>query len=86
MVRQSVVVLLGSLAKFLEKDDSRVTSIFNKLLSAVSFPADVVSTIAFDSITTTVRSCQQDVWPSLCRLAQITIRSCPDHYERIEMP
>lgn len=43
MVRQSVVVLLGSLAKFLEKDDPRVMSIFNKLLSAVSFPADVVN-------------------------------------------
>ncbi|VUZ56756.1 unnamed protein product, partial [Hymenolepis diminuta] len=50
MVRQSVVVLLGSLAKFLEKDDPRVMSIFNKLLSAVSFPADVVQRAVEDAL------------------------------------
>ncbi|VDN97190.1 unnamed protein product [Rodentolepis nana] len=50
MVRQSVVVLLGSLAKFLEKDDPRVMSIFNKLLSAVSFPADVVQKAVEDAL------------------------------------
>lgn len=45
MVRQSVVVLLGSLAIYLGREDSRVGAIFNRLLSAVSFPADVVSVV-----------------------------------------
>ncbi len=43
MVRQAVVILLGSLAKYLTPEDARIQSIFNRLLSAINFPADVVS-------------------------------------------
>uniref|UniRef100_A0A5K3FWT2 TOG domain-containing protein n=1 Tax=Mesocestoides corti TaxID=53468 RepID=A0A5K3FWT2_MESCO len=51
MVRQSVVVLLGSLAKYLGPDDPRVGSIFSRLLSAVSFPADVVQKAVEDCLS-----------------------------------
>ncbi|VDM16566.1 unnamed protein product [Hydatigera taeniaeformis] len=51
MVRQSVVVLLGSLAIYLGQEDSRVGAIFNRLLSAVSFPADVVQRAVEDAMT-----------------------------------
>ncbi|EUB63098.1 Translational activator GCN1 [Echinococcus granulosus] len=51
MVRQSVVVLLGSLAKYLGQEDTRVGVIFNRLLSAVSFPADVVQKAVEDAMT-----------------------------------
>ncbi|KAL5971896.1 eIF-2-alpha kinase activator GCN1 [Taenia solium] len=51
MVRQSVVVLLGSLAIYLGREDTRVGAVFNRLLSAVSFPADVVQRAVEDAMT-----------------------------------
>ncbi|VDK33085.1 unnamed protein product [Taenia asiatica] len=51
MVRQSVVVLLGSLAIYLGREDTRVGAVFNRLLSAVNFPADVVQRAVEDAMT-----------------------------------
>lgn len=42
-VRQSVVILMGSLAKHLEKDDERLKPIVMRLVAALSTPSQQVS-------------------------------------------
>ena len=42
-VRQSVVILMGTLAKHLEKDDPKVKPIVGKLIETLSTPSQQVS-------------------------------------------
>lgn len=44
-VRQSVVILMGSLAKHLDKNDPKVKPIMAKLITALSTPSQQVRTI-----------------------------------------
>lgn len=41
-VKQAVVILMGSLAKHLDKDDSRIKPIVTRLISALSTPSQNV--------------------------------------------
>ena len=45
-VRQSVVILMGSLAKHLDKDDPRVKPIVAKLIETLSTPSQPVSILS----------------------------------------
>lgn len=42
-VKQAVVILMGSLARHLEKDDPRIKPIVMRLISALSTPSQTVS-------------------------------------------
>lgn len=42
-VKQAVVVLMGCLARHLEKDDDRIKPIFSRLIQALSTPSQTVS-------------------------------------------
>lgn len=42
-VRQSILILTGSLSQHLDTTDPRVGTIFNRLLNTLSFPSDLVS-------------------------------------------
>lgn len=44
-VRQSVVILMGSLAKHLDKSDPKVKPIVAKLITALSTPSQQVNTV-----------------------------------------
>lgn len=46
-VRQSVVILMGSLARHLERDDRKVKPIVGKLIDALSTPSQQVNTTKF---------------------------------------
>lgn len=39
IIRQSIVILMGSLAKHLDASDERFVSIFGKLIAALNFPS-----------------------------------------------
>jgi len=41
-VKQAVVVLMGSLARHLDKDDERIKPIFSRLIQALSTPSQTV--------------------------------------------
>ena len=47
-VRQSIVILMGSLAKHLDKDNPKVKPIMGQLISALSTPSQEVSTPGCD--------------------------------------
>jgi hypothetical protein len=44
-VRQSVVILMGSLARHLERDDRKVKPIVGKLIDALATPSQQVCTL-----------------------------------------
>ena len=44
-VRQSVVILMGSLARHLERDDRKVKPIVGKLIDALSTPSQQVNMV-----------------------------------------
>ena len=46
-VRQSIVILMGSLAKHLEKNDPKVKPIMAKLIETLSTPSQQVSYVLF---------------------------------------
>lgn len=46
-VRQSVVILMGSLAKHLDKNDPKVKPIVAKLITALSTPSQQVSNLSY---------------------------------------
>ncbi|CAL8076855.1 unnamed protein product [Calicophoron daubneyi] len=53
-VRQSVLVLTGSLAQHLDADNPKVVNIFNRLLSTLNFPSDVVQQAVEDCLASLI--------------------------------
>ena len=46
-IKQSVVILMGSLARHLDKDDTRIKPIVTRLIAALSTPSQQVNTFFF---------------------------------------
>ncbi|KAL3320316.1 eIF-2-alpha kinase activator GCN1 [Cichlidogyrus casuarinus] len=59
-VRQSVLVLIGKLAKHLSSNDQRVANIFNKLLATLTFPSATVQQAVEDCISPLVSKLPQE--------------------------
>ena len=70
-VRQSVVILMGSLAKHLDKDDDRVKPIVAKLIEALSTPSAQVQQAVADclpALVPAVRDAAPDLVKKLLQL------------------
>ncbi|KAG5445430.1 translational activator of GCN4, variant 2 [Clonorchis sinensis] len=59
-VRQSVLILTGSLSQHLSADDPRVWNIFNRLLGTLSFPSDVVQQAVEDCLASLVTKLSEE--------------------------
>ena len=74
-VRQSVVILMGSLARHLEKDDPRVKPIIYKLVDALSTPSQPVQEAVANCLHPLVPAIKDEVAPLVQRLLQKLLSS-----------
>jgi HEAT repeat protein len=74
-VRQSVVILMGSLARHLEKEDSRVKPIIYKLVDALSTPSQPVQEAVANCLPPLVPAIKDEVAPLVQRLLQKLLSS-----------
>lgn len=74
-VRQSVVILMGSLARHLEKDDPRVKPIIFKLVDALSTPSQPVQEAVANCLPPLVPAIKDEVAPLVQRLLQKLLAS-----------
>lgn len=74
-VRQSVVILMGSLARHLEKDDNRVKPIIYKLVDALSTPSQPVQEAVANCLPPLVGAIKDEVAPLVQRLIQKLLNS-----------
>ncbi|VDN10549.1 unnamed protein product, partial [Dibothriocephalus latus] len=82
MVRQSVVILLGSLAKYLTPEDQRVGAIFSRLMAIINFPADVVQTAVEDCLAPLAPKLPPDQLEKVCPRLLSTLMSNSGYAER----
>ena len=74
-VRQSVVILMGSLARHLEKDDPKVKPIIHKLVDALSTPSQPVQEAVANCLPPLVPAIKDEVAPLVQRLLQKLLSS-----------
>lgn len=74
-VRQSVVILMGSLARHLEKEDPRVKPIIFKLVDALSTPSQPVQEAVANCLPPLVPAIKDEVAPLVQRLLQKLLSS-----------
>jgi hypothetical protein len=74
-VRQSVVILMGSLARHLEKEDARVKPIIFKLVDALSTPSQPVQEAVANCLPPLVPAIKDEVAPLVQRLLQKLLSS-----------
>ncbi|KAI9565775.1 hypothetical protein GHT06_009568 [Daphnia sinensis] len=74
-VRQSVVILMGSLARHLEKEDPRVKPIIYKLVDALSTPSQPVQEAVANCLPPLVPAIKDEVAPLVQRLLQKLLSS-----------
>ncbi|XP_013411317.1 eIF-2-alpha kinase activator GCN1 [Lingula anatina] len=77
-VRQSVVILMGSLAKHLDKDDPQVKPIVAKLIEALSTPSQQVQEAVANCLPPLVPAIKQDAPELVHKLLQLLLES--DNY------
>ncbi|KAL7064641.1 hypothetical protein AAHC03_05229 [Spirometra sp. Aus1] len=82
MVRQSVVILLGSLAKYLTPEDQRVSAIFSRLLAIINFPADVVQNAVEDCLAPLAPKLPPEQLEKVCPRLLSTLLSNAGYAER----
>ncbi|VDL95556.1 unnamed protein product [Schistocephalus solidus] len=82
MVRQSVVILLGSLAKYLTPEDQRVGAIFSRLLAIINFPADVVQNAVEDCLAPLAPKLPPEQLEKVCPRLMATLMSNSGYAER----
>lgn len=74
-VRQSVVVLMGSLAKHLDKSDPKVKPIVAKLIAALSTPSQQVQESVASCLPPLVPAVKEDAGGMIQRLMQQLLES-----------
>ena len=74
-VRQSVVILMGSLAKHLDKDDARVKPIVAKLIEALSTPSAQVQQAVADCLPALVPAIKDEAPDLVKKLMHLLLDS-----------
>ncbi|XP_018587208.2 LOW QUALITY PROTEIN: eIF-2-alpha kinase activator GCN1 [Scleropages formosus] len=74
-VRQSVVILMGSLAKHLDKSDPRVKPIVAKLITALSTPSQQVQESVASCLPPLVPAIKEDAGDMVRKLLQLLLES-----------
>nr|XP_014345196.1 PREDICTED: translational activator GCN1 [Latimeria chalumnae] len=74
-VRQSVVILMGSLAKHLDKSDPKVKPIVAKLISALSTPSQQVQESVAGCLPPLVPAIKEDAGGMVTKLLQLLLES-----------
>ena len=81
-VRAGVVVLLGALAKHLEKDDPKVRSILDRLVEVLSTPSEAVQRSVSDCLPPLMASLSEDERRSLIQRLQTLLTTGPRYGDR----
>ncbi|XP_059218129.1 stalled ribosome sensor GCN1 isoform X2 [Stomoxys calcitrans] len=74
-IRQAVVILMGSLARHLEKDDPRIEPIVKRLLSALSTPSQQVQEAVSNCLPHLMPSVRDEAPIMIKRLLQLLVKS-----------
>lgn len=74
-IRQAVVILMGSLARHLEKDDARIEPIVRRLLTALSTPSQQVQEAVSNCLPHLMPSVKDEASSMIKRLLQQLVKS-----------
>ncbi|XP_005190412.2 stalled ribosome sensor GCN1 [Musca domestica] len=74
-IRQAVVILMGSLARHLEKDDPRIEPIVRRLLTALSTPSQQVQEAVSNCLPHLMPSVKDDASSMIKRLLHLLVKS-----------
>ncbi|KAM7361540.1 lethal (3) 80Fj [Cochliomyia hominivorax] len=74
-IRQAVVILMGSLARHLEKDDKRIEPIVRRLLTALSTPSQQVQEAVANCLPHLMPSVKEEAPVMIKRLLQLLVKS-----------
>lgn len=74
-IRQAVVILMGSLARHLEKDDIRIEPIVRRLLTALSTPSQQVQEAVANCLPHLMPSVKDEAPSMIKRLLQLLVKS-----------
>ncbi|XP_037948421.1 eIF-2-alpha kinase activator GCN1 [Teleopsis dalmanni] len=74
-IRQAVVILMGSLARHLEKDDKRIEPIVRRLITALSTPSQQVQEAVSNCLPHLVPSVRDEAPAIIKRLMQLLVKS-----------
>ncbi|XP_075147200.1 lethal (3) 80Fj isoform X2 [Haematobia irritans] len=74
-IRQAVVILMGSLARHLDKDDPRIEPIVRRLLSALSTPSQQVQEAVSNCLPHLMPSVKDEAASMIKRLLQLLVKS-----------
>lgn len=74
-IRQAVVILMGSLARHLEKDDKRIEPIVKRLLAALSTPSQQVQEAVANCLPHLMPSVKEEAPAMIKRLLQLLVKS-----------
>ncbi|THD24819.1 Translational activator gcn1 [Fasciola hepatica] len=81
-VRQSVLLLTGSLSCHLAADDPKVVNTFNRLLNTLSFPSDVVQQAVEDCLASLVKKLPEEQVAKTINRLMTTLLSSSNYAER----
>ncbi|CAH8528666.1 unnamed protein product [Schistosoma mattheei] len=81
-VRQSILILTGSLSQHLDSTDPRVGTIFNRLLNTLSFPSDLVQQAVEDSLASLIGKLSEEQTAKTINKLMTTLLSSNNYAER----
>ncbi|KAF6778563.1 hypothetical protein AHF37_01560 [Paragonimus kellicotti] len=81
-VRQSVLILTGSLSQNLAADDPKVWNIFNRLITTLNFPSDVVQQAVEDCLASLVTKLSEEQKTKTIARLMSTLLGSPVYAER----
>nr|CAH8848894.1 unnamed protein product [Trichobilharzia regenti] len=81
-VRQSILILTGSLSQHLDASDPRVGTIFNRLLNTLSFPSDLVQQAVEDCLASLIGKLSEEQTTKTITKLMTTLLSSNNYAER----
>ncbi|CAH8498798.1 unnamed protein product [Schistosoma turkestanicum] len=81
-VRQSILILTGSLSQHLDTSDPRVGTIFNRLLNTLNFPSDLVQQAVEDCLASLIGKLPEEQTAKTINKLMTTLLSSNNYAER----